>query len=226
MGRKPVLVALWLALIGTPGAVHADNHTDTDDIVQSPAQDPRVLIETSAGNMMVELHAGRAPITVARFLELVDEGAYAGTIFHRVIPAFMIQGGGYMEDLQPVPERSLIVNEADNGLTNVRGTLAMARLDEIDSASMQFFINVEDNPHLDHTDNSCSRADEAQQSRIEARGLVKPRTCGTFGYAVFGRVVDGMDVVDRIEIAPTRETESFESLPLEPVVIRKMKRTL
>ncbi len=185
-----------------------------------------VQIETSAGTLTVELFGTRSPQTVARFLDLAGEGAYDGTIFHRVIPAFMIQAGGYTADLAAVPERPVIVNEADNGLANLRGTLAMARLDEIDSASMQFFINVEDNPHLDHRQDSCTREDEARQAKIEARGLIKPRTCATFGYAVFGQVVEGIEVVDLIEITPTRETDRFESLPEEPVLIRRIRPVL
>lgn len=168
----------------------------------APAVLPRVLIRTSAGDVRVELFPDRAPLTVANFLAYADGGHYRGTIFHRVIPTFMIQGGGFGLDLAERPTRPPVRNEAGNGLSNARGTLAMARTDEVHSATSQFYINVEDNPKLDHRDDS----DEG------------------FGYCVFGRVVAGMDVVDRIRYAPTMDYGPFENLPRRPVTILEVKR--
>ncbi len=138
------------------------------------AEEPQVLIETSKGNITVRLHADKAPISTKNFLQYVQDGYYDGTIFHRVIPGFMVQGGGFLPGLKQKPgARPPIKNEADNGLKNKRGTLAMARTPQKDSATSQFFINLVDNTFLDNN----------------------PRD---FGYAVFGEVVSGMEVVDAI----------------------------
>ena len=135
-----------------------------------------VLIKTSMGDITAELDADKAPLTVANFLSYVKDGSYDGTIFHRVMPGFMIQGGGFTPDMQQKPTRAPVKNEADNGLKNLRGTLAMARTNVVDSATSQFFINVVDNAFLDF----------------------KAATQQGYGYAVFGKVTDGMDVVDAI----------------------------
>ena len=182
------------------------------------------IIETNLGSIGVELYDAQAPKTVANFLSYVSEDAYEGAIFHRVIDGFMIQTGGYLKDLSPLAEQAGLVNEADAGLKNVRGTLAMARMDEIDSATRQFFINVADNPHLDHQEGSCSRADEAQRLEAAARGLVKPRTCLSFGYAVFGRVTSGMEVVDKIAKTETDIEEDFLDMPTQRIWIKEIRR--
>jgi peptidyl-prolyl cis-trans isomerase A (cyclophilin A) len=158
----------------------------------------KVRIETSAGDIVVELDAAKAPKTVANFLQYVQDGHYSGTVFHRVIPNFMIQGGGMTENLHEKPTRAPIPLESANGLSNTRGTIAMARTNVPDSATAQFFINVRDNAFLD---------------RASSRD-------GT-GYAVFGKVVAGMDVVDKIKLVPTGNRGPHQNVPLEPVLIKK-----
>jgi cyclophilin family peptidyl-prolyl cis-trans isomerase len=162
---------------------------------------PYVKIETSEGDILLELDGRRAPITVANFLALVDDGYYDGTIFHRVIPNFMIQGGGYTPGLESVePESDLIANESGNGLRNMRGTIAMARLPEPHTAKAQFFINVADNARLDPNPDS-------------------------WGYAVFGLVVEGMDVVDKIVNVRTGPQGQFsQDVPMVPIIINKAYR--
>jgi peptidyl-prolyl cis-trans isomerase A (cyclophilin A) len=166
---------------------------------QSPsaAAAPRVLLTTTEGNITLELDAQKAPKTVANFLEYVKSGHYDGTIFHRVIDGFMIQGGGYGADLAQKPTRAPIPLESRSGLNNDRGTIAMARTGDPNSATSQFFINVVDNPGLNYTPPD-----------------------GNDGYAVFGRVVEGMDVVDRIKAAPTTAKGVFQNLPGKPIVLK------
>lgn len=166
-------------------------------------KNPVVLIETTIGNVKVELFADKAPISVKNFLEYADSGFYKDTIFHRVIPGFMAQGGGLTAALQPKPgDRPAIKNEAGNGLKNDRGTLAMARTGMVDSATSQFFINVVNNDFLNHTD-------ETQRG---------------FGYAVFGKVIEGMDVVDKMVAAPqSRKNAVFQNVPNTPIVIKSVK---
>ena len=159
---------------------------------------PVAVISTSLGDITVELFRDKAPVSVANFLQYVDDGFYAGTIFHRVERGFVIQGGGYTESLVEKATRPPIQNEATNGLRNVRGTLAMARKRELRSATAQFYINVANNGVLDH------------------RGL----TPHEFGYAVFGRVLSGMDVVDRIANVRTGPAGGMDSVPVAPVVIK------
>ncbi|MBE0503467.1 MAG: peptidyl-prolyl cis-trans isomerase [Desulfuromonadales bacterium] len=162
-----------------------------------------VVIETSKGAITVELDDVKAPISVKNFLAYADEGYYKGTIFHRVIKNFMIQGGGLNDELQPKsPGKPPIKNEAANGLKNTRGTIAMARTGVVDSATSQFFINLVDNGFLDHRDQSSSG----------------------FGYAVFGKVIAGMDVVDKIGAAPTGMKNRFSDVPVETVVIKEVRR--
>ncbi len=161
---------------------------------------PKVRLQTSKGDIVIELYPAKAPVTVANFLRYVKEGHYDGTIFHRVIPGFMIQGGGMTADFKSVDGHDPISNEAGNGLGNSRGTVAMARTSEVNSATDQFFINLVDNTFLDHRDET-------------------PRG---FGYAVFGRVVEGMDVVDAIASMPTGPAGPFRSdVPTETVKIVK-----
>ena len=163
---------------------------------------PTVLISTSLGDITVELYNDRAPVSVQNFLQYVNDGFYPGTIFHRVISGFMIQGGGFTTDMVEKPTRPPIRNEATNGLTNVRGTLAMARTEALRSATAQFFINVADNRvKLDH--HGFSPED--------------------FGYAVFGRVLSGLEVCDRIAAVKTRTNGPHEDVPVEPVVIKAVR---
>jgi len=162
----------------------------------------RVEIQTNLGKFVVELYPEKAPITVKNFLRYVDEGFYNGTIFHRVIPGFVIQGGGFTTDLTPKPTHPPIQNEAGNGLKNERGTIAMARTSEIHSATSQFYINLKDNPFLDYT---------------------SPTPEG-YGYAVFGRVISGMEVVDKIATIPTGTQKGMANVPLQPVIILKARR--
>ncbi|MBW2452588.1 MAG: peptidyl-prolyl cis-trans isomerase [Deltaproteobacteria bacterium] len=161
-----------------------------------------VVLETNYGKITLELNEKKAPITVANFLSYVDSGHYAGTIFHRVIKDFMIQGGNFTVEMAPQKTQQPIKNEADNGLKNLRGTIAMARTGVVDSATSQFFINLKDNAFLDHKSSA-------------------PRE---FGYAVFGQVVSGMDVVDRIGVSQTHTFKGFRDVPVEPVVIEKAYR--
>lgn len=188
------------------------------------AENISVVIRTNLGDITVALNAEAAPKTVANFLDYVDRGAYTDTIFHRVIPGFMIQGGGYYADLSEAPEVEPVFNEAANGLKNKRGTIAMARMDEIDSARRNFFINVANNRSLDHSSRSCSREDEAAVAAALARGLRKPQRCRTYGYAVFGEVTSGMDVIELIEASDTQQVGQFDDVPRLPVVIQSIER--
>ncbi|SPF51487.1 peptidyl-prolyl cis-trans isomerase precursor (PPIase) (Rotamase) [Syntrophobacter sp. SbD1] len=163
---------------------------------------PVVLMKTSLGQIKIELWPDKAPETVKNFLRYVDEGFYDGTIFHRVMGNFMIQGGGFTQDMKQKPTNAPIKNEASAELKNDRGTIAMARTSAVDSATAQFFINVVDNASLNHSDNSDAG----------------------FGYAVFGKVVDGMDVVDKIKSVATTNSGPFKDVPAKPVVIESIKR--
>lgn len=163
---------------------------------------PKVELQTSLGRITLELDGEKAPLSAENFLRYVDDGFYDGTIFHRVMPTFMIQGGGFTRDLQQKPTRAGIRNEAANGLKNVRGTIAMARTSDPHSATSQFFINVVDNPNLDH-----------------------PSFDG-FGYAVFGKVIDGMATVDAIRQVATRPVGGHEAVPVETVVIQSARRVV
>ncbi|MAL99077.1 peptidylprolyl isomerase [Hydrocarboniclastica marina] len=158
-----------------------------------------VVFETSKGEITLELFEEQAPVTVENFLSYVDEGFYDGTIFHRVIPGFMVQGGGFTPDMKQKQTKAPIKNEADNGLKNERGNLSMARTQDVNSATTQFFINVTDNEFLDHGSRD-------------------------FGYAVFARVVDGMDVVDEIVAVPTGRSGMHSDVPKEPVLIERARR--
>lgn len=160
---------------------------------------PRVALETSDGTIVLELAATKAPRTVENFLAYVASGHYDGTVFHRVIPTFMIQGGGFTADMKEKPTRSAITLESQNGLKNERGSVAMARRGDPNSATAQFFINVVDNPRLDH-----------------------PSFDG-HGYAVFGKVVEGMDVVDRIRTTPTATRGPHQHVPVTPVIIKSAR---
>ncbi len=166
------------------------------------ADAPRVVLETSKGTIVLALFPDKAPATVENFLAYVDAGFYDGTVFHRVIPDFMIQGGGFTAELDKKPTREPIQNEADNGLANDRGTVAMARTPDPHSATAQFFINTADNAFLNHTGK-------------DARG---------WGYAVFGTVVEGLEVVDAISGVATTRKGAMADVPVEPVVILSARR--
>ena len=159
---------------------------------------PIAVIATTLGEITVELFKDRAPVSVENFLQYAQEGFYSGTIFHRVVPGYVVQGGGFNAKMEEKPTRPPILNEATNGLSNMRGTLAMARTRALRSATSQFFINVADNRKLDH------------------RGYSPDE----FGYAVFGRVLSGMEVVDRIAALQTQRVGPFDDVPVAPVVIQ------
>ncbi|MBI5258670.1 MAG: peptidyl-prolyl cis-trans isomerase [Burkholderiales bacterium] len=168
-------------------------------LLAGPALAQKVRLNTSQGDIVLELDAAKAPKTVENFVQYVKAGHYNGTIFHRVINGFMIQGGGFTADMKEKATRAPIPLEARNGLSNQRGTVAMARTSAPNSATAQFFINVNDNIALD----AVNRPDGN-------------------GYAVFGKVVEGMDVVDRIKAVPTGQRPPYADVPIEPVVIKQV----
>ncbi len=172
--------------------------TPAEPAAKPVAAGPQVVFETSLGRFKLQLDQAKAPITVKNFLEYVRAGHYDGTIFHRVIPGFMVQGGGMQADMSERPTRPPIKNESKNGLRNQRGTIAMARLNEPNSATAQFFINVKDNASLDFGINGA-------------------------GYAVFGEVVEGMDVIDKIVAVPTTSKGPYQNVPATPVEIVKAR---
>ncbi|SMF15338.1 peptidylprolyl isomerase [Desulfovibrio gilichinskyi] len=163
---------------------------------------PMVMMETPEGEVLIELYEDKAPKTVANFLQYVDEEFYAGTIFHRVINNFMIQGGGFDFSMKEKATHAPVENEADNGLKNEVGTLAMARTMDPHSASSQFFINVKDNGFLDHT----------------------AKNPQGWGYCVFGKVIDGMEAIDKIKKVRTRSHGPMDDVPVDPISIISMIR--
>ena len=183
---------LALSLVLPFSALYADDTSPADGPM------PRVRLVTTLGDIVIELNQAKAPNTVENFLAYVNEGFYNGTIFHRVIDGFMIQGGGFTQDFQKKPTHPPVENEADNGLKNLSGTIAMARTNEPQSATAQFFINVVDNDFLDY----------------------RSPTPRGWGYAVFGKVVEGMDVIDAIRRTPTGSGGPFpKDVPTTPIVI-------
>jgi peptidyl-prolyl cis-trans isomerase B (cyclophilin B) len=183
---RKIVIGLLLALLVTAGG-------------PAWAANPRVKLETTQGVLVLELTPRLAPRTVDNFLQYVKDGFYDGTLFHRVIKGFMIQGGGLTETMERKPTRDPIENEAANGLKNRRGSIAMARTGDPHSATAQFFINTVDNPSLDFRDKSVAG----------------------WGYCVFGRVVQGMEVVDAIEAVQTGRRAGRQDVPLEPVILRR-----
>ncbi len=175
---KKIVLMLTFALVAACAAL-------------SQTKNPVVVINTSQGAITVELYSDKAPKSVENFMTYVKSGFYSGTIFHRVIKGFMIQGGGMTADMQPKPTKPPVVNESSNGLQNLRGTIAMARKPDPNSATSQFFINTVDNQRL-------------------------------AGYTVFGKVIDGMDVVDKIESVPTGNKDAYQNVPITPVVIKSV----
>jgi peptidyl-prolyl cis-trans isomerase B (cyclophilin B) len=199
-----VLFGLVLAVAcGSGEAPPSDSGTAPAASGAAPADVGSNLVEirTSMGTMKAELYPDKAPATVENFLKYANEGFYDGTIFHRVIKGFMIQGGGFTPDMTEKDTHPPIQNEADNGLKNGRGTLAMARTSEPHSASSQFFINTKDNAFLDHSEPTL-------------RG---------WGYAVFGKVVEGLDVLDKIESVSTGSRGGQDDVPTDPVVIESIR---
>ena len=203
----PMLLTLYLAIAAF--LVPQSGTVPPKPTVQGPPQaaapvpapgNPVVVISTSMGDVTFELFRDKAPVSVENFLRYAADGHYEGTIFHRVKADFMIQGGGYTAKMMEKPTRAPILNEATNGLRNTRGTLAMARMRALRSATSQFYVNVADNAALDH------------------RGY----SPDDFGYAVFGRVLSGMDVVDKIASTPTATAGEHEDVPVTPVVIKKV----
>ena len=167
-----------------------------------PVGNPKVVLDTSKGKIILELYLQKAPETVVNFLSYVDANFYDGTIFHRVIPNFMLQGGGFTSDMKRKPGKGPIKNEADRGLKNDRGTIAMARTGDPHSATAQFFINTVNNGFLNH----------------------KNKTLPGWGYAAFGKVIEGMDVVDAISAVKTTKRGMYGDVPVEPVVITTARR--
>jgi peptidyl-prolyl cis-trans isomerase A (cyclophilin A) len=158
-----------------------------------------IRFETTLGDFTIEFFEKEAPLSVANFLRYIDDGFFDGTIFHRIVPGFVIQGGGFTEDMSQKDTQPPVKNEADNGLKNERGTLSMARTNDINSATSQFFVNLKDNDFLDHKR-------------------------GNFGYAVFARVTDGLDVIDKIAAVETGRRRGFDDVPLEAVVMKSVRR--
>ena len=194
MLMKKTLLPIGIVLAAILSLVLYPYFKGENSMNETTADNPSVLIETSMGNITIELDMQNAPVSSENFLAYVDDGYFVDTTFHRVIPNFMIQGGGMKADMSQKKTRDPIKNEADNGESNLRGTLAMARTMDVNSATAQFFINLRDNDFLDH---------------------------GTrdFGYAVFGKVVDGMDVVDAIAAVPTGNKGGHQDVPVETVTI-------
>jgi len=187
MYKKIILVFLLLAVLFAAGK----------GVASMTEKNPVVLMKTGLGEIKIELYPDKAPITVENFLGYVRDGFYDNTIFHRVIPGFMIQGGGFVSGMTQKETKDQIKNEAANGLKNDRGTIAMARTNVVDSATAQFFINVVDNDSLNYTEN----------------------TSQGFGYCVFGKVIEGMDIVDKIVSIPTGTFGYHRNVPQEDVVI-------
>ena len=191
-----------LAAEATPAAADTKPQPQKSPAMSTNAN-PIVKMTTSLGEITIELYADKAPVSVSNFLAYVDASFYDGTIFHRVIPNFMIQGGGFTPDMSQKPTKAQIKNEAANGLKNTRGTLAMARTAVVDSATCQFFINHKDNGFLDH----------------------QAPTPQAFGYCVFGKLTEGLDVLDKIAAVPTgRHPAGHADVPSTPVKILSIKR--
>ena len=196
--KKQIALACLLALTGS---LPAKPLPRLEPMPPMEAGKPFVVMETNHGKVVMELFADKAPITVKNFLQYVDDRHYDGTIVHRVVPNFVIQGGGFAAGMKSKPERPPIQNEAGNGLSNERGALAAARASNPDSATAQFYINLKDNKFIDRA-NSPDKV----------------------GYAVFGKVVEGMDVIDRIARVPTLDRAGHSNVPAEDVVILSIRR--
>lgn len=185
-----ITATLSLAAVAATGCTQSKN----------PSKNPRVVFETSAGDFTLELYPDKAPETVKNFLTYVEENFYQGTIFHRVIPDFVVQGGGFDAKMKKKETHPPVKNEADNGLRNTLGTVAMARTNDPNSASSQFFINLKDNDFLDHRDKSANG----------------------WGYCVFGKVIEGMDVVTKMGEVKTATVGPFRDVPKTPITVEKV----
>jgi len=189
-----IVAAMGTLILMTGGVMSAETASD------KAMKNPLVVFSTTLGDMTIELYSDKAPVTVENFLAYVDSGFFNGTIFHRVIPGFVIQGGGFTEQMVQKKTRSPIKNEAKNGLKNFRGTLSMARTNVVDSATSQFFISLKDNAMLDH---------QGERS---------------FGYAVFGKVIEGMEVVDKVAAVRTGTRGRYGDVPVKAIVIQSARR--
>jgi peptidyl-prolyl cis-trans isomerase A (cyclophilin A) len=206
MKRIPVILVACAAVICF--AVTATRSQGEEKIVKEKAAAEKapedmgatilVRVETNLGAFTLALYKDKAPITVDNFIKYTEKKFYDGTIFHRVIPKFMVQGGGFTQQMVKKETAPPIKNEADNGLKNLKYTIAMARTNDVNSATSQFFINAKDNPFLDHSDKN-------------------------FGYAVFGKVIEGTDVIDKIEQVKTGTKDNYENVPLKPVLINSVR---
>ncbi len=201
MRMKSMFFALALIMLFNACTKKKEDPVPSDE-KKPAAVSTLVTLETTKGDITIELDELKAPLSAANFLHYVDSGFYDNTIFHRVIPGFVVQGGGHLADMSRKETGPAIKNEADNGLSNLRGTLALARTSEIDSATSQFFINLVDNQRLDHREASPQG----------------------FGYCVFGRVIAGMEVVDAIAMEETGDVQGHQNVPLNSVVILKARR--
>ena len=208
--RIALMISLILAFfVGTFVLVHGENQTTpsptpTEAVGPTPTPLPKTIratLKTSLGDIELELNAEKAPITVQNFLQYIDSGFYKDTLFHRVIPKFMIQGGGFTKGMVEKKGQPPIINEAANGLSNLRGTIAMARTQNVNSATSQFYINLVDNTYLDHSDNIAKN----------------------YGYCVFGKVTKGMEVVDKIAAVPTTIVGQYQNVPKQDLVILDIK---
>jgi peptidyl-prolyl cis-trans isomerase A (cyclophilin A) len=195
------MVAILFALSLT---VLASGQAKKGQTAAASAKHPAVVMDTTMGTIKIEVLTDKAPVTAKNFLDYVSSGFYDGTIFHRVIPNFVVQGGGYLQNMAPKPTKAPIKNESKNGLKNLRGTLSMARYTDPDSATSQFFINLKDNSNLD-----------------------PENAAGGWGYAVFAKVIEGMDVVDKIAAVKTGTKNvmgtPFGDVPLQPVIVKSAK---
>jgi peptidyl-prolyl cis-trans isomerase A (cyclophilin A)/peptidyl-prolyl cis-trans isomerase B (cyclophilin B) len=195
-------LALSTVAFAQDPATAAQPAATTTESTPAPSAAPKVMVRTNMGDITIELYPDKAPKTVENFLAYVQDKHYDGTLFHRVIDGFMVQGGGFTADLKQKTTRAPVANEANNGLSNLRGTVAMARTTDPNSATAQFFVNVVDNTRLD---------------------FVSPENGYTWGYCVFGKVVGGMDVVDRIKAVETGPMPPFpKDVPKSPVIINEV----
>lgn len=206
MLRKIMLAGFLCAFVVSLAGAQGEKPTQATDQQAAPTAPekgkPVVLIETSMGNIKIELYPDKAPKSAENFLKYTKDGYFKETIFHRVVPGFVIQGGGFTADMtQKTPTYAPIVLESANGLQNLRGTLAMARTGQPNSATCQFFINLKDNLALDY----------------------KPETQGANGYAVFGKVLEGLDVVDKIAAVQTATSGSYQNVPVKPILMTDVK---
>ena len=225
-----LVLASWAGL-GCTGCSKTDGPESTEQAAagqaesqsgeSTPAMDdlhPEVLIETSQGPITIRLDAEKAPLTVQNFLAYVRSGHYEKTIFHQVEPGHVVLGGGRTAELVEKPHMMAIRNEADNGLTNRRGPVAMFRDPAlIDSATCEFFINLNDNPHFDYRAGTTKPFAKANDN-------VAPTRPEDYGFCVFGEVIEGMDVLEKMASAPVKSTEHFPSMPVEPIAIRTARR--